>query len=771
MNTPSKPTGTLPGTTIPEVPRKPAATKITPLWRMLGWEPTTNKTWGLTQAEIAEALGIAGYRTVTKAQFLLEFSLGKLSPGRFSRITSRTGTRPTSDVLVLEVDAGKIGLALEIVPDTVENDVTVVGAVNQVIYTPANDTIKALVLGGADLTPATLIALIDANSSNVTFQVSGQKVAVNAPDIDLQDVPLEVRTAVVGGTFNDVGQLEPALDGDLLAASLRGMYFVDSEGSLYVYMFGSDGLPNWCKFAGTKTVYVGGQPLSGEALLAVLDEAGSNVTFALFDGKLQINTAHSRPVLYLYDYEQTEAGERGNPEKPFATWAALYDAAQEGDTVYVSLPKRADNSVVYDDDLFIRKSLNIICEKGVEFSGYVDTPARPSTLPYSRLRFQGAKFTGGLMLRRNLGGATSSYWVDCVFDFQGAEIYHRNYGATDRGVNTHYFTRCEFYSDGSIFHFEARAFFDGQNPQVYSESVDIAFFNCHLETTSNTAPVFYGNISAGYNISLIADTHIVTPSKVEKVDLSVYTNSIGLDKTAVSAGIAALNDMRYPTAVSAAPASSLELLNFLANDNTRAVSAGAVLRETVQVYGPQTITGQKTFQSAVRAVSYDSPDGKMSIGFADVGVALRSPVLPLTNLYFEALYQGVQKSFYWRFEGRNGPGFQGDPKGFIVNDLDANCGEMMLCDTHEQNFSNDYNAFISLSPNVALFRKRVKVGIGTDTPTERLDVGGNIKGFMHIFNNVTTEPGAKADGGIMYVQDGALKFKGSNGTVTVIAPA
>ena len=38
--------------------------------------------------------------------------------------------------------------------------------------------------------------------------------------------------------------------------------------------------------------------------------------------------------------------------------------------------------------------------------------------------------------------------------------------------------------------------------------------------------------------------------------------------------------------------------------------------------------------------------------------------------------------------------------------------------------------------------------------------------------NASAAPSANiADAGILYVEDGALKYRGSNGTVTVIAPA
>jgi hypothetical protein len=64
---------------------------------------------------------------------------------------------------------------------------------------------------------------------------------------------------------------------------------------------------------------------------------------------------------------------------------------------------------------------------------------------------------------------------------------------------------------------------------------------------------------------------------------------------------------------------------------------------------------------------------------------------------------------------------------------------------------------------------------------QRLAEGGNIgirtsdqfgrgKGVIAIANATVAPSVSPAGGGILYVQDGALKYKGSNGTVTTIAP-
>ena len=65
---------------------------------------------------------------------------------------------------------------------------------------------------------------------------------------------------------------------------------------------------------------------------------------------------------------------------------------------------------------------------------------------------------------------------------------------------------------------------------------------------------------------------------------------------------------------------------------------------------------------------------------------------------------------------------------------------------------------------------------------QRIGAGGNIgfrtssqfgkgQGVIAIANASVAPAANPAGGGILYVEDGALKYRGSNGTVTVIAPA
>ena len=54
-------------------------------------------------------------------------------------------------------------------------------------------------------------------------------------------------------------------------------------------------------------------------------------------------------------------------------------------------------------------------------------------------------------------------------------------------------------------------------------------------------------------------------------------------------------------------------------------------------------------------------------------------------------------------------------------------------------------------------------------PALRIDPAG--KGVIAIANAVAAPSVSPTGGGILYVENGALKYRGTNGTVTTIAPA
>ena len=79
-------------------------------------------------------------------------------------------------------------------------------------------------------------------------------------------------------------------------------------------------------------------------------------------------------------------------------------------------------------------------------------------------------------------------------------------------------------------------------------------------------------------------------------------------------------------------------------------------------------------------------------------------------------------------------------------------------------------------------RKATNSAFETILVVQRLAAGGNIgfrtgsqfgaaRGVIAIANAVLAPSVNPRDGGILFVEDGALKYRGSEGTVTVIAPA
>jgi hypothetical protein len=72
---------------------------------------------------------------------------------------------------------------------------------------------------------------------------------------------------------------------------------------------------------------------------------------------------------------------------------------------------------------------------------------------------------------------------------------------------------------------------------------------------------------------------------------------------------------------------------------------------------------------------------------------------------------------------------------------------------------------------VAFTRPAVGGNIGFGFPNAKYHKFGGGKGII-VIANASVAPKRKITGaGILYVEDGALKYRGSNGTVTVIAPA
>jgi hypothetical protein len=107
----------------------------------------------------------------------------------------------------------------------------------------------------------------------------------DGPAFDYQDVPDDVRNEVVSSPFNeDTNELTTKLTGSLLDACVRGMYFKDQNGTLYIYMFANDGYPNWCRVRNFKLISSDNEDLSNYATHTEVADAINAVRGGRFRG-------------------------------------------------------------------------------------------------------------------------------------------------------------------------------------------------------------------------------------------------------------------------------------------------------------------------------------------------------------------------------------------------------------------------------------------------------------------------------------------------------
>jgi hypothetical protein len=104
----------------------------------------------------------------------------------------------------------------------------------------------------------------------------------------------------------------------------------------------------------------------------------------------------------------------------------------------------------------------------------------------------------------------------------------------------------------------------------------------------------------------------------------------------------------------------------------------------------------------------------------------------------------------------------------IETDQVAPAGKYEIAVQSDKLQINGRNANDNAFETIAVFQRLAAGGnIGIRTTSQ---FGGG-QGVMAIANATVAPSVNPAGGGILYVEDGALKYRGSNGTVTVIAPA
>jgi len=105
---------------------------------------------------------------------------------------------------------------------------------------------------------------------------------------------------------------------------------------------------------------------------------------------------------------------------------------------------------------------------------------------------------------------------------------------------------------------------------------------------------------------------------------------------------------------------------------------------------------------------------------------------------------------------------------FVESDQIAPAGKYEIAVQSDKLQINGRNATDSAFETIVVFQRRAaggNIGIGTSSQF------GRGQGVIAIANASIAPTANPAGGGVLYVEDGALKYRGSSGTVTTIAPA
>ena len=105
---------------------------------------------------------------------------------------------------------------------------------------------------------------------------------------------------------------------------------------------------------------------------------------------------------------------------------------------------------------------------------------------------------------------------------------------------------------------------------------------------------------------------------------------------------------------------------------------------------------------------------------------------------------------------------------FVETDQVAPAGKYEIAVQSDKLQINGRNSNDDAFETIIVFQR---VGSGGNIGIRTTSQFGKGQGVVAIANATVAPSGNPAGGGILYVQDGALKYRGSKGTVTLIAPA
>jgi hypothetical protein len=105
---------------------------------------------------------------------------------------------------------------------------------------------------------------------------------------------------------------------------------------------------------------------------------------------------------------------------------------------------------------------------------------------------------------------------------------------------------------------------------------------------------------------------------------------------------------------------------------------------------------------------------------------------------------------------------------FVETDQIAPAGKYEIAVQSDKLQINGRNSSNTSFETIAVFQR---LGAGGNIGIRTSSQFGKGQGVIAIANATVAPSVSPAGGGILYVENGALKYKGSNGTVTTIAPA
>jgi hypothetical protein len=105
---------------------------------------------------------------------------------------------------------------------------------------------------------------------------------------------------------------------------------------------------------------------------------------------------------------------------------------------------------------------------------------------------------------------------------------------------------------------------------------------------------------------------------------------------------------------------------------------------------------------------------------------------------------------------------------FVETDQTAPAGKYEIAVLSDKLQINGRNANNEAFETIAVFQR---LAAGGNIGLRTRDQFGDGQGVIGIRNAEEAPSGNPTKGGVLYVEDGALKYRGSQGTITVIAPA